>query len=442
MKKTLWLLWLMITLSGAGYYAYQITLSDDKSEFLIGETSYGHYQIEMSCETCHTDPFGGTEVLQNACTNCHAEELERAHDSHPRKKFTDPREAFRLETIDARYCISCHKEHHQDRTHSMGVTLPDDYCFYCHQETVKERESHKGLTFDSCASAGCHNFHDNRALYENFLVSNAGQPWLLEIARISAPSAAATFARAHISDTEVNFMEQKARFVDETTHWQGSSHANAGVDCGGCHATGEQRDMWIDKPEVGQCKTCHIHEVEGFSAGKHGMRLSTAVMGYDGAISPSESPLLFKKESLDVQHGCNSCHSAHSFDTKTASVDSCVGCHNDEHTLSFLSSPHGQLWQKHIAGDLDNSEAVSCATCHMPRMSRKINGKEAIFVEHNQNDNFRPNEKMIRPVCMNCHGLGFTIDALADRELIKNNFSGKPGTHIESIEWSIERLKD
>ena len=74
MKKTLWLLWLMITLSGAGYYAYQITLSDDKSEFLIGETSYGHYQIEMSCETCHTDPFGGTEVLQNACTNCHADE--------------------------------------------------------------------------------------------------------------------------------------------------------------------------------------------------------------------------------------------------------------------------------------------------------------------------------------------------------------------------------
>jgi hypothetical protein len=43
---------------------------------------------------------------------------------------------------------------------------------------------------------------------------------------------------------------------------------------------------------------------------------------------------------------------------------------------------------------------------------------------------------MIRPVCMNCHGLGFSIDALADPALINNNFSGQPSIHIESMDMA------
>ncbi len=65
----------------------------------------------------------------------------------------------------------------------------------------------------------------------------------------------------------------------------------------------------------------------------------------------------------------------------------------------------------------------------------KINKKGDVFVVHNQNLTLRPNEKMIRPVCMNCHGVGFAIDALADEVLIKNNFNGRPSQHIESIDW-------
>ena len=63
----------------------------------------------------------------------------------------------------------------------------------------------------------------------------------------------------------------------------------------------------------------------------------------------------------------------------------------------------------------------------------------SIRVEHNQNFYLRPNEKMIRPVCMQCHSLEFSIDALADIELLKSNFTGKPSRHIESIDWAKKR---
>ena len=55
--------------------------------------------------------------------------------------------------------------------------------------------------------------------------------------------------------------------------------------------------------------------------------------------------------------------------------------------------------------------------------------------------NLRPNEKMLRTVCMDCHGLGFSIDALADEKLINNNFNGMPSVHVESIDLVKRRLE-
>ena len=78
----------------------------------------------------------------------------------------------------------------------------------------------------------------------------------------------------------------------------------------------------------------------------------------------------------------------------------------------------------------------------MPReISEDSSGQEKAFVQHNQNDNLRPNEKMLRSVCLDCHGLEFSIDALADVELVKRNFRGKPSTHIKSLDWAIAREK-
>ena len=81
------------------------------------------------------------------------------------------------------------------------------------------------------------------------------------------------------------------------------------------------------------------------------------------------------------------------------------------------------------------NKGVSCATCHMPRI--KTHGK--VIVDHNQNNNLRPNEKMIRSACMKCHGLEFSINALADPELIKHNFNKAPSKKIKSLEWAKQR---
>ncbi len=457
MKKITWSLWIFLTLAIGSYFAYTLLIKEDKSQLLIGETSHGHYQIELACSSCHTEAFGGEEVIQNACVNCHAEELEQAHDSHPKKKFTDPREAYRLEIIDARYCISCHTEHQEEQTHAMGVTLPDDYCYHCHKEISDERESHKDLAFDSCASAGCHNFHDNRALYESFLVQHANKPWLDDIARISAPSnAALSKAQNPVIKNESIDQQYSVSHPEITQHWSATSHAQAGVSCSGCHTT-ENNSEWIERPALQQCQQCHQQEAEGFLASKHGMRLSPKLETQLPAVRPMDSPMDFKHSSLNAQHGCNSCHAAHEFNTQFAATEACLTCHNDEHSLAFKNSPHGKLWQSASLGDIDPENAVSCATCHLPRVADQNTGikivnknnKEGnsereinVRVEHNQNFYLRPNEKMIRPVCMQCHSLEFSIDALADETLIKNNFSGKLSKHIPSIDWALKREVD
>lgn len=437
---TLWGIWIVLFLAGTSYFIGNMVIGEDKSDFIIGEATSGHFQIEMACETCHTSAFGGEEVLQNACTQCHEQELEDAHDSHPKSKFTNPRNANLLNIIDARYCISCHTEHQKENTHAMGVTVPDDYCFHCHQEIGEERESHKDLAYNSCATAGCHNYHDNRALYEKFLIANAGQAPVLEHwQQQEYPPKSSLFIpkKPALAIEDANappaFENKKI-----TQQWHQDNHAKAGVNCDGCHQNTNNNE-WIEKPNQTQCANCHAQESQSFTQGKHGMRLSDALSHSLTAVSPKDSQLPFKTQALHATQGCNACHSAHDFNTKKAAVSACLECHNDEHSNNFLSSAHGKLWQQ--SQNMESFQSVSCATCHMPREHAKINGKDVLIVQHNQNNNLKPNEKMIRPVCMQCHGLEFAINALADKELIKNNFSGKPTSNIPSVDWALKREK-
>jgi hypothetical protein len=60
-------------------------------------------------------------------------------------------------------------------------------------------------------------------------------------------------------------------------------------------------------------------------------------------------------------------------------------------------------------------------------------------VQHNQSATLRPSEKMLRPVCLNCHGLGFANEALADAELVRRNFAGQSSVRIPSIRMAVER---
>jgi hypothetical protein len=160
-------------------------------------------------------------------------------------------------------------------------------------------------------------------------------------------------------------------------------------------------------------------------------------------MTPAQARLPMKADAHGKLLGCNTCHSAHKYDRAAAAVEACIGCHDDAHTKAYFVSPHYDLFKKEKTGQLPPGSGVSCATCHMPAtMTRDDDGSKAIFITHNQNDNLRPNEKMVRSVCGQCHGLQFTLDALADPALVTSNFKGLPTVHVESIEWAQRRAKE
>jgi formate-dependent nitrite reductase cytochrome c552 subunit len=238
--------------------------------------------------------------------------------------------------------------------------------------------------------------------------------------------------------------------------WLASTHAKSGVNCSGCHVVRKRIDSatrpddvtareradsrrddgpaWLKKPDHTVCAECHQSEVKGFLASRHGMRLERGL----GSMSPAMARQPMKADARSKSLGCTSCHGAHSFDTRKAEVDACMSCHDDGHTRAYIGSPHHERWKKELAGQAPPGSGVTCATCHLPRVEHRQDDVKRILVQHNQNDTLRPAEKMIRPVCMSCHGLGFSIDAIADATLALSNYRGRPKTHIRSIEMALE----
>lgn len=399
-RLMLWALWTSLSVAAAVGLSKQMTNPKlSRQVFLPGKTTDGHYQIELSCASCHTEDFSDGEQFQAACVKCHAADLDEAQDSHPELKFTDPRNAKRVAQLDARHCITCHSEHQPSRTAAMGLSLPGDYCYRCHQDIGQDRSSHQGLPFDSCADAGCHNFHDNRSIYEDYLVKHSGEPAVLA---------------------------QPFRVVKSRSNNQS--------------CLSPQRATNNTPAAVESCKECHGAETRSWLSGRHGMRLSLALE----AMRPGEARLPMEVAVKKLSLSCGSCHGGDptglkkevTKDETWTEIDACLSCHNDEHSRAFKDSKHYELFVKEQQARVARGSGVTCATCHMPR-SKDEDGH--LTVNHNQNHNLRPNEKMIRTTCGNCHGLSFAIDAMADRLLIKNNFSGQPSAHVKSVDWAIAR---
>lgn len=450
MKKlnNAWGLWIVVAVSLVIYLSY-IFITDQKEIFSPGEITHGHHQIEMSCSSCHADSFGGGPVIQNACVDCHKEDLKESDDSHPKSKFTDPRNISRVKELDARICVTCHTEHRPEITNAMGVTIPEDFCFKCHQDIAEDRSSHVGMKFTDCASSGCHNYHDNRSLYEDFLEKHIGEPTHLttaEVIKKSSPAEISTLSNYPLEKYPLNKLLAKELDAPKNTFqndlivddWSKTSHAQAGVNCTACHEQKQSTGgiIWKDKPGQESCKNCHSTEVKGFLSGKHGMRLAEGLT----PMLPDMSKLAMKQDAHSKELSCMSCHSSHKFDIKYAAVDACLGCHNDKHSREYKKSPHFVTWDKELSGLNSENTGVSCSTCHMPRKEFDVDEKTLVLSEHNQNMNLRPNDKMLRTVCMNCHGLGFSMDALADKDLVNNNFNGLPKVHVQSIDLVNERL--
>ncbi|MDF2232891.1 ammonia-forming cytochrome c nitrite reductase subunit c552 [Albimonas sp. CAU 1670] len=488
----LWLLWTALTLAGAAAVAAAVFIGGDRTPLLLGETTGVHAQFETACESCHgAEPLAPTtealKALNEGCRNCHDAELKVSDDSHPRKKFRDPRMADYWAKLDARDCTTCHIEHEPELTRPGAVTLAMDYCVACHAEGEQnvraERESHAGLGFETCASAGCHNFHDNRALYEDFLVKHADEPWLLDhpvqarAAALRAPDA--RFAKPRGAPLTLAQAEAPegvlARFPSaELEAWAASAHAETGVTCAACHAP-KARDTealaaeWSDAFDLKACAKCHRDEAQTWTEGRHGMAFHAGVakprqldkrlkaIGLKGweedlpaairawladaeparPMSVAASKLPMKPEAAHQVLTCAACHDPHAPDRRLARVETCASCHDDDHSRAYFASPHYALFLAEMAGEGAPGSGVGCADCHMPKIEDPASGR--VFTTHDQNAYLRPNEKMIRPVCMDCHGLGFAIDALADPALVRTNFQGRPAAHVPSIDWAARR---
>lgn len=456
----LWAFWGVFTVVLLALSAVTMAYGGPRQLFLIGRTSDAHHQIEMACSACHTSWFGGRETIETACLNCHEADLKNSKDNHPAIKFRDPRNADRLATLDAAKCLTCHVEHQPEVTETMAVTIPGDFCVACHADIGEDRETHQGLSFETCAGAGCHNFHDNRALYEDFLEKHLKEPAIKKVARVALIDWHSM--EADMPKPEPATTPDAPASISADAHimsdWLNTAHASAGVNCSGCHqpqgAGASDARSWIKKPGMAQCATCHAGEVKGFTQGKHGMRLTQnmwtskkALFGLIpdatlGPMKPELARLPMKGKAHGTELGCVTCHQAHDFNRQKAKVEACATCHNDQHTRAYFASPHFKLWQAELAGKAPKGSGVTCATCHMPRLlERGDDGIERVIIAHNQNDNLRPNEKMARTVCMDCHGLGFTLDSLADRSLINRNFKGRSSVHVKGIDWVEQRVR-
>lgn len=484
MKKTntqfIWILWLVTSLIGGFYLAFVLFKGEDKSNFMPGPLSDGHHQLTEKCEACHGDAaFGGdkdsAEVLQAACIRCHGDERKKPMDSHPIAKFKDPRNADRLEKINAVKCVTCHTEHRQEITLKDGLTQPMDVCFHCHKDVAKDRPTHKGMPFDSCKDSGCHNYHDNRSLYTKFLLKHQDEPDNLTRTRLPAREFASLldevtdYPRDRYPVKPLSLADADAPGEVKVTgntlrDWLETAHARSGVNCTACHVSPSQKEsaegdmakepsatenkssakqVWSNKPTQAACARCHSLEVKRFGKGKHGMRLAAGL----SPLTPAMARLPMSKEALVKKAGheqmdCNTCHGGHRYDVKQAAMEACLGCHADEHSLAYKQSKHYVLWQMELNGETKANTGVSCATCHMGRINFDVSEwSSRIMVDHNQSANLSPNSKMVRSACLYCHGLGFSLDALADKALISKNFNGKSGAHVKSIELAVEDME-
>ncbi|MGC6427228.1 MAG: cytochrome c3 family protein [Akkermansiaceae bacterium] len=380
-KSKSFLLWLLLTAAIGGYCYYLFFEAEDKTALLPGRTTDGHHQIEMECSACHTNEkkknvFTSSGVPSSACMSCHGEALEKFSDSHPIRKFKNPENIIFTEHIDALNCITCHSEHNQKITGEMAVTVPADYCAHCHEVTLENLDSHKDLAYDTCHTAGCHNYHDNTPLAPSYLLKHYGEPKMLEDA-ILPPLA---------SDAACS-------------------------------------DPW-SSPET--CASCHDQETHDFKQGKHGMRTAFKNLS---AMRPELARIPMKSAAAHMAMDCTACHQPDK-PKSFAAYNSCIQCHDDPHTKNYTNSKHFLLWS-----GSGGTTGASCATCHMPRIESDNGGYR---VSHDNTANLRPNEKMIRSSCSHCHGLQFSMDALADPALIEANFTGNPSAKHPGIEWTAD----
>ena len=213
-------------------------------------------------------------------------------------------------------------------------------------------------------------------------------------------------------------------------HWYASAHALNQVNCTSCHQDSKTNDF-VAKPSHESCQSCHEDAVNTFLLGKHGIRLLEG----ESALTPAMARLPMKHDVRHKQMNCNACHDVHSVDTMQASVDACLTCHNDNHSLNYKNSKHASLFS--ASGELirPGPTAVTCATCHLPRVgTKKSDGTILVKVNHNNTYTLLPQDRMVSDVCLNCHGVEYAYNSIFDPELVEANFDRPPTLSLETFD--------
>ncbi len=218
--------------------------------------------------------------------------------------------------------------------------------------------------------------------------------------------------------------------VDETTQlWQGSAHALNDVNCSSCHQD-DATKAFVAHPDQESCRSCHEQAVDTFLLGKHGIRLREG----ETPLTPALARLPMKAEAHDMQMTCATCHDAHSVNTVQAAVDSCLTCHNDSHSLNYENSRHAELFAADLTLPRPSGSSVSCATCHLPRHELKKGDSSITLVNHNNTYTLLPRDRMVKEVCMNCHGVEYSYNSIFDDALVEANFDQPPSLSLETFD--------
>lgn len=212
-----------------------------------------------------------------------------------------------------------------------------------------------------------------------------------------------------------------------TQLWQGSAHALNDINCSSCHQA-ESAQPFVAQPDYESCRSCHEQAVDTFLLGKHGIRLLEG----QSPLTPAMARLPMAATAQDQPMTCNTCHDVHSVNTVEASVDSCLGCHADTHSLNYARSKHATLFAADQSLPRPSAASVSCATCHLPRHSPEDSA--AIWVNHNNTYTLLPRDRMVKEVCMNCHGVEFAFNSIFDDALVEANFARPPEHTLQTFD--------
>ena len=220
--------------------------------------------------------------------------------------------------------------------------------------------------------------------------------------------------------------------IDQITEaWETSSHALNDINCASCHQESETK-AFVAEPSEESCRSCHENSVETFLLGKHGIR----TLEGESPLTPAMAHIPMKQAAFDKQMSCNACHDVHTVNTVQASVDACLSCHNDTHSLNYENSKHAKAFLA-SQGTLPRpgAESVTCATCHLQRTgTKKADGTQVVRVNHNNTYNLKPRDRMAADVCMNCHGVEYSYNSIFDDDLVDANFDRPPTLAHETFD--------